>query len=172
MTAPKNPRITISPEAFRTLSVQAALNGKQPGDLASKLILAGCQEGGRIISSYQPTTADRAGGLEGKREKTSVEAKERPKTIHLTPEEAWEEIIDGNVDTIQTAGEPQPKPDDLSVYQKEKMDGKRTYHYWYAKWTENEKKKDVYIGSTNKIDQITALKTAREKRAKSLSSKK
>ncbi|MGD0955129.1 MAG: hypothetical protein ABR985_22540 [Methanotrichaceae archaeon] len=52
MTAPKNPRITISPEAFRTLSVQAALDGKQPGDLASMLILAGCQEGVRIISSH------------------------------------------------------------------------------------------------------------------------
>jgi hypothetical protein len=65
--------------------------------------------------------------LEGERNKTSVEAKKGPKTIHLTPEEAWGQIIDGNVDIIKAAGEPQPKPDDLSVYQKEKIDGKKTY---------------------------------------------
>ena len=62
MTAPKNPRITITPEAFKLLSVQAALQGQDPGELASQLIQKSCKKAMIAIEAIK-------GGKEGERDK-------------------------------------------------------------------------------------------------------
>ena len=49
MTAPKNPRITITPEAYKALCVQAALEMLPPGSLASRMILSGAQEAKQVL---------------------------------------------------------------------------------------------------------------------------
>lgn len=49
MTAPKNPRITITPEAYQALYVQAALEMLPPGSLASKMILSQAQEAKKAL---------------------------------------------------------------------------------------------------------------------------
>jgi len=43
-TPKKNPRVTISPEAYQALCIQAALEMLPPGTLASKMILSQAQE--------------------------------------------------------------------------------------------------------------------------------
>lgn len=70
MTAPKNPRITISPEAFKILSIQAALNGKSIGDLASQLIVAGCPMAAQMVVTTRGIEGERKNTTEGEDQKT------------------------------------------------------------------------------------------------------
>jgi hypothetical protein len=50
MADKKNPRVTISPEAYRALMIQTAIEGESPGDICSKLILANvCAEAKRAL---------------------------------------------------------------------------------------------------------------------------
>jgi hypothetical protein len=44
MIAPKNPRITITPEAYQALCTQATLEGSTPDSLASRVILSYCTQ--------------------------------------------------------------------------------------------------------------------------------
>ena len=44
MSAPKNPRITLDPEAYHALCIQAAIEQTSPGSLASRVILSYSQE--------------------------------------------------------------------------------------------------------------------------------
>lgn len=44
MSAPKNPRITLDPEAYHALCIQAAIEQTTPGSLASRVILSYSQE--------------------------------------------------------------------------------------------------------------------------------
>jgi hypothetical protein len=51
MTAPKNPRITITPQAYQALQIQAALEMLPPGSLASKMILSQAQEAKKALQA-------------------------------------------------------------------------------------------------------------------------
>lgn len=64
----KNPRITITPAAFKALTVQAALQGEATGDIASRMILAAISPETKKILS---TKGESLQTSEGQREKTT-----------------------------------------------------------------------------------------------------
>lgn len=79
MTAPKNPRITITPEAFKLLSVQAALQGQDPGELASQLIQKSCKMAMTAIEAIEKgkdktSEGEREKGIEGEKCGTPIDA--------------------------------------------------------------------------------------------------
>ncbi len=53
------------------------------------------------------------------------------------------------------------------VVKKTKM-GEATYTYWYASWREGEKVKNVYLGSTKKMNRAAATAKARKLKAEAL----
>lgn len=69
MTATKNPRVTITPTAFRALSVQAALESKLTGELASEIILDYTQAAQKAISSLQTSQGERKETIKGEDQK-------------------------------------------------------------------------------------------------------
>lgn len=64
----------------------------------------------------------------------------------------------------------QARLEDLNVYcvkmEKVVRKGKtKVYTYWYASWRDGQKVKNVYIGSTNKMDHVEASMKARKLKA-------
>jgi len=64
----------------------------------------------------------------------------------------------------------QARLEDLSVYsvkmEKVVRKGKtKVYTYWYASWRDGQKVKNVYLGSTMKMDYVEALTKARKLKA-------
>jgi len=53
MTAPKNPRVTITPKALHALNIQAAIEKTTPGLLASRLILDYSKEANRALQERE-----------------------------------------------------------------------------------------------------------------------
>lgn len=68
MSAPKNPRVTLSPEAYHILCVQAAIEQTSTGSLASKAILAYSQEALQVIKREAPSEEGSSAPTEGERE--------------------------------------------------------------------------------------------------------
>jgi len=54
MTAPKNPRVTITPEAHHALNIQAAIEQTTPGLLASRLILSYSKKAKQALQEREP----------------------------------------------------------------------------------------------------------------------
>jgi ABC-type proline/glycine betaine transport system permease subunit len=53
MTQEKKPRITISPDAYQILMIQAAIEGVPMGELASKVILSYSKEAAEALLAVQ-----------------------------------------------------------------------------------------------------------------------
>lgn len=60
--------------------------------------------------------------------------------------------------------------EDLSVYTLERArgKGKSIHRYWYVSWREEDKVRNVYLGSCNKMDQDAAWRKARALKAQAL----
>ena len=62
--------------------------------------------------------------------------------------------------------------EDLHIWQMEKVKttkkGRKTYGYWMASWREDDRVRNVHIGSCAKIDEETALLKARKIKAEAL----
>jgi hypothetical protein len=62
--------------------------------------------------------------------------------------------------------------EDLHIWQMEKVKttkkGKTTYVYWMASWREDDRVRNVHIGSCAKLDEETALLKARKMKAEAL----
>jgi len=62
--------------------------------------------------------------------------------------------------------------EDLSVWVMEKTkttkEGSRSYSYWMASWREDDRVRNVHIGSCAKLDEETALLKARKMKAEAL----
>ncbi len=87
MTNPKNPRITIIPEAYHALNIQAAIEQISPGLLASRLILAYSKKAKQALQereapseegSLNPPEGGSQAPLEGERDRGSGEEREAP----------------------------------------------------------------------------------------------
>jgi len=107
MTAPKKPRISITPEAHHALNIQAAIEQISPGLLASRLILAYSKKAKQALQereapleegslnpseggSQDPPEGERERGREGERKAPSEGRKRRPR-LFQNPQ-ALEEI--------------------------------------------------------------------------------
>ena len=70
---------------------------------------------------------------------------------------------------------PQARLEDLHLWQMEKIKstkkGSKKYTYWMATWREGGKTRNVYLGSSRKMDAQAALKKARGMKAEALSLK-
>jgi hypothetical protein len=78
MTAPKNPRITITPEAYQALCVQAALEMLPPGSLASRMILSSAQEANQALQVVEKKA------LKGETEKKALKEGKTQEKAHKT----------------------------------------------------------------------------------------
>jgi len=87
MSAPKNPRVTISPEAHHALNIQAAIEQIPPGLLASRLILAYSKKAKQALQerkapieggSLNPSEGGSQASPEGERDRGSREEREAP----------------------------------------------------------------------------------------------
>jgi hypothetical protein len=60
--------------------------------------------------------------------------------------------------------------EDLNVYTLERARGKNknVHSYWYASWREEDKVKNIYLGTCKKLDQDTAWRKARDLKAQAL----
>jgi hypothetical protein len=115
MTAPKNPRITINPTAFKALSVQAALESKLPGDLASEIILSYAQAAQKAINSLQTLEGEREETIEEERCGTSddadSEAESRPERMkNIKPSRITKEHIFAGLKFMVTEWEAGREP--------------------------------------------------------------
>ncbi|MDI9399503.1 MAG: hypothetical protein QM433_08150 [Euryarchaeota archaeon] len=68
---------------------------------------------------------------------------------------------------------PKARLEDLSVYQVEKVKPTakgeaRTYIYWYASWWEEDRARNVYLGSVAKLSEAAALAKAKKMKAEAL----
>jgi len=92
MSAPKNPRVTITPEAHHALNIQAAIEQISPGLLASRLILAYSKKAKQALQeqalqereapleegSLNPSEGGSQAPPEGERDRGSREEREAP----------------------------------------------------------------------------------------------
>lgn len=82
MTAPKNPRITITPEAQYALNIQAAIEQTTPGLLASRLILAYSKKAKQALQERKaPSEEGSQAPLEEEREVGRGPDRETPKEV-------------------------------------------------------------------------------------------
>jgi hypothetical protein len=66
----------------------------------------------------------------------------------------------------------QPRLEDLTVWEMEKVKqsrkGSKTYTYWMASWREGGKTRNVHLGSSRKMDAAAARQKARAMKAEAL----
>lgn len=82
MTAPKNPRVTITPKAYHTLNIQAAIEQTTPGLLASRLILAYSKKAKQALHEREtPSEEGSQAPLEEEKEGGRSPDREPPKEV-------------------------------------------------------------------------------------------
>ena len=84
MSAPKNPRITITPEAYHALSIQAAIERTSPGSLASRVILSYSQDAKQALQAtgreYPSVTKSQA-PKEGESQTSQEGSSHKPRAV-------------------------------------------------------------------------------------------
>ena len=79
MTAPKNPRITITPEAHHALNIQAAIEQTTSGLLASRLILSYSKKAKQALQEREaPSEEGSQASPEGERKEGKDPEREAP----------------------------------------------------------------------------------------------
>ena len=83
--------------------------------------------------------------------------------------------LEGQADSLKAEAEAlkgAARLEDLSVWVMEKAKttkkGSKTYGYWMASWREDDRVRNVHIGSCAKMDEETALQKARVMKAEAL----
>ena len=83
--------------------------------------------------------------------------------------------LEGQADSLQAEAEAlkgAARLEDLHIWQMDKVKttkkGRKTYGYWMASWREDDRVRNVHLGSCAKLDEETALQKARAMKAKAL----
>ena len=83
--------------------------------------------------------------------------------------------LEGQADSLQAEAEAlkgAARLEDLHIWQMDKVKttkkGRKTYGYWMASWREDDRVRNVHLGSCAKLDEETALQKAKKIKAEAL----
>ena len=125
---------------------------------------------------HKTSAGEKRKTLKEKAVELAKDAKAAMKAVKTLPEAGKKaRTLEGQADSLQAEAEAlkgAARLEDLSVWVMEKAKttkkGSKTYGYWMASWREDDRVRNVHIGSCAKMDEETALQKARVMKAEAL----
>ena len=125
-----------------------------------------------------PLHRTNAGEKRKAQQREALELEREARTLQKVKESPAAGIRQEKAGRLKAEAEPlrgQARLEDLPVWKMEKIKtskkGSKKYAYWMATWREGGKTRNVYLGSSRKMDAQAALKKARGMKAEALSLK-
>ena len=125
---------------------------------------------------HKTTSGEKRKALKEEALELSRSAKAAMKAVKTLPEAGKKaRTLEGQADSLQAEAEAlkgAARLEDLHIWQMDKVKttkkGSQTYYYWMASWREDDRVRNVHIGSCAKMDEETALQKARVMKAEAL----